>query len=60
MATQLPDGTVVKHPPGKRAVVPKGNASSARVPNVAAGIPSKGSAVLPNQPGRKAVSTKER
>lgn len=57
MATQLPDGTAVVHPPGKRAVVPKGNGTAVRLPNMAAGGGSgaKGSSLPPKQKGRVAA-----
>lgn len=57
MATQLPDGTAVVHPPGKRAVVPVGSGTTAKVPNVAAGGGSgaKGSSLPPKQKGRAAA-----
>lgn len=62
MATKLPDGTAVVHPPGKRAVVPKGDGTRVRTPNVAAGGGSAatGSSLPPRQKGRAAVSTKAR
>lgn len=57
MATRLPDGSVVKNPPGKRAVVPKGNGTAVRTPSVAAGGGSgaKGSSLPRKQPGRSAA-----
>lgn len=57
MATRLPDGTAVVHPPGKRAVVPVGNGTAVRTPNVAAGGGSgaKGSSLPPKQKGRTAA-----
>ena len=58
MATRLPDGTVVKNPPGKRAVVPKGNGTAVRLPSNAAGGGSgaKGSSLPPKQKGRGAAA----
>lgn len=57
MATRLPDGSVVKNPPGKRAVTPKGNGTAVRTPNVAAGggAGAKGSSLPPRQAGRTAA-----
>lgn len=57
MATRLPDGSVVKNPPGKRAVSPKGNGTAVRTPNVAAGGGSgaRGSSLPPRQKGRAAA-----
>ncbi len=62
MATQLPDGTAVVHPPGKRAVVPKGDGTRVRTPNVAAGGGSgaKGSSLPRKQTSRTVASTKAR
>ena len=61
MATRLPDGTAVVHPPGKRAVVPKGNGTVVRTPNVAAGGgTSKGSSLPPKQAGRTVAPRKAR
>ncbi len=54
--TRLPDGTAVVHPPGKRAVVPKGNGTVVRAPAQAAGVPgAKGSSLTPKQKGRVAA-----
>lgn len=57
MATRLPDGSVVARPPGKRAVVPKGNGTAVRLPGNAAGGGSgaKGSSLPPKQKGRGAA-----
>lgn len=58
MATQLPDGTAVVQPPGKRAVVPVGDGTQVRTPNVAAGggpgVKGK-SSLPPKQKGRAAA-----
>lgn len=57
MATKLPDGTAVVHPPGKRAVVPKGSGAQ-KIPNVAAGTgtASKDSSSLPPRQAGRTVS----
>lgn len=57
MTTRLPDGSVVARPPGKRAVVPKGDGTVVRLPNTAVGggAGAKGSSLPPKQKGRGAA-----
>jgi hypothetical protein len=59
MATRLPDGTAVVHPPGKRAVNPKGDGTVVRLPNVAAGGGTAKGSSLPKRQTGKTVSPRK-